>query len=98
MFVPGTPGTPAFPWAKLLLLPYHCLLLMFFSMVYASIGLKQHFGVENPTPFMPYYFSVVSHTSTGYGDIAPRTDLARKIVTAHLCLAWVPTAILTFMF
>lgn len=87
------PRTSFMTWIKWLIVPYHLFLIVGCAIMYSQAGMKKHFGVEKPTSFTPYYFSVVSHTSTGYGDITPKTDYARQLVVAQLCLAWIPTAI-----
>ena len=82
---------------RLVLIPYHFSIIIMFAVVYAMIGLKEHFGVTTPTSTMPIYFSMVTHSSTGYGDITPKTDFARAVVTAHLALAWIPTLIVAIL-
>lgn len=34
------------------------------------------------------YFSAVTHLTLGYGDITPKTDMARLIVMMHASLSW----------
>lgn len=76
---------------KYLLVPYHFFIIAVFSIIYGMMGLKEHFGVTSPTKIMPLYYSTVTHTGTGYGDISPKTDAGRFAVVVHLCLAWIPT-------
>lgn len=83
--------TPTIKWA---LIPYHIVVLVVFASIYAMIGMKQHFGVADATPVMPVYFAMVTHSTTGFGDLAPKTDLARMVVVLHLCFAWIPTIVL----
>jgi hypothetical protein len=36
------------------------------------------------------YFSLTTQTTTGFGDIHPKTDAARFLVSVHLLCAWIP--------
>lgn len=87
MYAPGTGNS----FLKIMMIPYHFLIIGLFSIVYGFMGLKDHFGVTSPTSIMPLYYAMVTHTGTGYGDIAPKTDSGRLAVVAHLALAWIPT-------
>lgn len=71
---------------------YHALVYFTFLTVYLTIpgGFKNHFNVPDKTPLTAIdigYYTAVTHTGVGYGDIYPTTTAARLLVTSHLLLA-----------
>jgi uncharacterized protein YjbI with pentapeptide repeats len=57
-----------------------------FAWLYAHVGVD--FGPE-PTLLSPLYFSVVTFTTLGYGDITPVTGLAQSIAMAEVLFGYV---------
>ena len=62
---------------------------LFISMIFAEIyymmdsnSNKEDFGFEEPVD--SYYFSVVTSSSTGYGDVLPKTRRAKIAVMVHI--------------
>ena len=67
----------------------HAIILIVFSGMYKAMDFTKHFRVEQPVTSMhPVYYAVTVSSSTGFGDITPRTSIARAITTLHMLLAW----------
>lgn len=66
------------------------ILYAIYATIYARLDAKTNFnGVDGPMSRSTIaYFTAVSQSSTGYGDISPKSDLARRIVTSHVVLTW----------
>ena len=62
------------------------LLVVAFAGAYAALGVD--FG-EGATWLTPFYFSVVTLTTLGYGDIAPTTPLTQAAAMAQVTLGYV---------
>lgn len=58
---------------------------IFFAWLYTLVGVD--FG-QNPTPVAPLYFSVVTLTTLGYGDIVPHTMMGQILVMAEVTLGY----------
>lgn len=58
---------------------------LFFAWLYTLLGVD--FG-ENPTPIAPLYFSVVTLTTLGYGDIAPHTAWGQFIAMLEVVMGY----------
>lgn len=72
---------------------YQLCVLVMFTMVYYSMGLTKNFNMpthSNDDPGTAFYFAIVTQTTVGYGDIHPKTAMARSIVTLHLAMTWFP--------
>lgn len=69
-------------------------LLVFFALLYWVIGMDKHFGTTGAGLEDATYFAVVAHTSVGFGDIAPKTRLARLLVSLHVLAVWAVTLVL----
>jgi hypothetical protein len=73
---------------------YQCVLFTIFVAIYSSMNFRAHFEAPNPnapiTPITITYFTLASQTTTGFGDIHPKTDPARILVSIHILLAWIP--------
>ncbi|MEL6430131.1 MAG: pentapeptide repeat-containing protein [Planctomycetota bacterium] len=57
-----------------------------FALIYC--GIEIDFG-ESQTALAPLYFSVVTFTTLGYGDILPRTSVSQGIVIAEVIVGYV---------
>ncbi len=58
---------------------------LLFAWLYTLVGID--FG-ENPTAVSPLYFSVVTLTTLGYGDIVPRTMMGQVLVMFEVTLGY----------
>ena len=65
-----------------------------FIFVYKYMGMKKHFEVE-PTFTNASYFAAATHSSTGFGDITPKTKTAKWVTFAHMTTVWSLVAIAT---
>jgi hypothetical protein len=68
-------------------LEINALMVLVFWMIYYNLG-QEHFNGDFHTPMDALYYTVVTHVTLGYGDISPKTQLARRIVTLHILLVW----------
>lgn len=59
----------------------YLLFSFFYIMLYKSDP-KNFVGAEGDGDL--FYFAMVSHTTTGYGDILPKTPMAKFVVWLHL--------------
>lgn len=71
-----------------------------FTMLYFSMGMEEHFVYNNTSikrsPLLDtIYFSAIAHTTTGFGDITPKTDLAKALTALHVLSAWGTTLVLS---
>ena len=69
-----------------------CLLMctVVYGCVYGALqrNSSSHFGFR--TSVDPFYFSVVTGSTVGYGDYRPGTDCAKLVVMSHvLCVVWI---------
>lgn len=62
------------------------LLSVFFALIYTAVGID--YG-DNPTWLAPFYFSVVTFTTLGFGEIVPVTVTAQAVVIAEVVLGYV---------
>ena len=71
------------------------LLLVTFALIYWYFGTSEHFKFEsdttdtdtnNITLLNAVYFATVTQTTTGYGDITPKSKLMRCVTILQLCL------------
>ena len=75
---------------------YNVVLLAAFLLLYFLIDFEHHFdfkrapggGRHNLSPSGKVYFALMTHTGVGSNDIVPRTDFARRAMSAHALLAW----------
>lgn len=66
--------------------PFRMILVawLFFAVIYQIMHAwsSKHFGFDDP--FVDsLYFSMTTTTTTGFGDISPKTPAARLVVTLH---------------
>tara|TARA_B100002051_G_C16204248_1_gene378094 strand:+ start:114 stop:413 length:300 start_codon:yes stop_codon:yes gene_type:complete len=65
-------------------------LILLFTILYyivAKIGKKNSHFIDNVPPFDlrdGLYLSLVTHSTVGYGDIAPRSNLARMVASIQM--------------
>ncbi len=65
------------------------ILYAIYAIIYGRLDAKNFNGIDGPMSRSTIaYFTAVSQSSTGYGDISPKSDLARRIVTSHVFLTW----------
>ncbi len=57
-----------------------------FGLAYSHVGID--FG-DHPTAFSPYYFSIVTLTTLGYGDVLPITTAGQVLATAEALCGYV---------
>jgi hypothetical protein len=69
-------------------LRYNIYLLVFFTSVYLMLDMKKHYGV-NKSFTSCLYVSTTTHTTTGFGDITPKTNLATWLTIVHMMSVWV---------
>lgn len=62
-------------------------ILCFFTAIYLSIDMKTHYNVDRSITNC-CYLAMTTHTTTGYGDIAPQTDFAKWLTVAHMTAVW----------
>lgn len=69
----------------------HTVNLLVFSLVYRSMDFEKHFTINGPvSTTAPPYYAVTVSSSTGFGDITPKTNLAKTVTTIHTILSWGP--------
>jgi hypothetical protein len=67
---------------------YHLLIILIFALIYHSLGrFNGGYGKHNKLSFFDsLYFSLTTHTTIGYGDIAPADTLTRSLVMCHMII------------
>jgi hypothetical protein len=72
-------------------------LCLAFAATYMAISAKDtHSFSDLHTPVDAVYFSVVTLTTTGFGDVYAAKDLARAMVVLEIALAWTLIVIVVF--
>lgn len=70
------------------LLSYHALVFLMFTVIYTVIRINDHFvtsvPIKNHDPLFATYFSMVTHSTAGFGDCYARTSFGRLVVIMHL--------------
>lgn len=67
----------------------HTVILLVFISIYRFMDFEKNFYLdEQVTSFHPIYYAVTVSSSTGFGDITPRTLQAKIATTIHMLLAW----------
>ena len=66
----------------------HLTLILVFSLIYHNFLTREDFnnGESMSSYLDTLYFTGVTHTSVGYGDISPKTTKARSITLIHIFL------------
>ena len=62
------------------------LLTLIFAWIYSLVGVD--FG-DHPTWLSPYYYSVVTFTTLGYGDVVPMTPAAQTVAMVEVFFGYV---------
>jgi hypothetical protein len=70
---------------------YHLILFITFFTVYLTIpnGFAKNFNVPDKTTTSALdigYYTAITHSGVGYGDIYPLTSTARVLVSMHILL------------
>lgn len=79
-------------------LPYQASVFALFFVMYLTIpgGFRENFNMPNDKTGHTWtdvlYYTAITHTSIGYGDIYPLTPRARALVTVHSILAFAGAA------
>lgn len=64
--------------------------------VYYAIGIRRHFKLPDGDaagPTTVAYLATGAHTGVVFGDVSPKTTLARWLFVVHVLLAWALIAI-----
>jgi uncharacterized protein YjbI with pentapeptide repeats len=61
-------------------------LMGLFALIYTRVGLD--YG-DHPTPLSPLYYSVVTFTTLGFGDVVPATPTAQALAMVEVILGYV---------
>ena len=70
-------------------------IMISFGIFYYYIGTTKngHFSMEQTmTPLDALYLSIVTQTTVGYGDISPKSDLARIVSMIQMVLGYIVIA------
>ena len=71
----------------MLLLLLHISILTFFAIVYKLLP-GGMFSYTDPTWVDCLYFSASTHTTVGYGDLTPKSPVAKLTATAHMLIVF----------
>lgn len=67
-------------------------ILVVFAGIYWALGMERHFGTSPGSGAGDaLYFATIAHTSVGFGDITPKTRLAKALVSLHVLAVWAVT-------
>jgi uncharacterized membrane protein len=70
------------------LIKLHAVIFTIFTALYWLMDFKKHFGTD---PKDILYFSATVHSTVGFGDITPKTQAAKTVVTLHMVLSFIAT-------
>nr|QLC35906.1 potassium channel protein kcv [Acanthocystis turfacea Chlorella virus mid_9.1] len=65
------------------LLLSHIVILICFTVIYKMLP-GGMFSDADPSWFDCLYFSTATHTTTGYGDLTPKSPVAKLVTTVHM--------------
>ena len=71
----------------MLLLLIHIGILTFFTIVYKMLP-GGVFSNADPSWVDCLYFSASTHTTVGYGDLTPKSPVAKLVTTAHMLVVF----------
>lgn len=69
----------------------HILVWIFFAATYALLGMKEHFGAPSHTMNDISFYTTMVHSTIGFGDLQPKTAIAKVLTTAHVAIVIVLT-------
>lgn len=72
----------------------NAIIIFLFWTAYMHLG-QDHFNGDIKTPMDAFYYTIVTHVTLGYGDITPKTQMARRIVTVHSLIVWAQVVLLS---
>ncbi len=69
--------------------------MIFGAVFHACDGMLYHESEKiDYTWFTPYYYSIVTYTTLGFGDVTPKTSTGQMLVTAEVILGYVTLGLL----
>lgn len=72
----------------------NAIVFLTFAATYYMMDMEKHFINARNDPQTALYFSAVCQTTTGFGDIVPKTQQAKWLVMVQMLMAWVFVAVL----
>lgn len=75
--------------------PVNIVIFVAIFLVYKAIDFTKHFNAPNGDAKTIVYFCMQTHTSMGFGDITPKTQLGRTLAMLHLAAVWFALASVT---
>jgi sorbitol-specific phosphotransferase system component IIC len=70
------------------------MLICIFGAVYSHSSGMLSFGDRCPTGFTPYYFSIVTYTTLGFGDVKPNNLPGEILVSTEVIMGYVTLGLL----
>jgi hypothetical protein len=65
------------------LIYYHIILYIVFSIIYMQLNSTHFRGIKEHSYHDRLYYSAITHTTVGYGDISPKSVLCKNISMLH---------------
>ncbi len=66
---------------------------MLYGLIYSHWPEMVNYG-RPPTWFTPFYFSIVTYTTLGFGDVVPATVTGEVVVSTEVILGYVTLGLL----